>query len=148
MAISDISVSEESAPIPGIILLSHGPLCEAIIESGKMIVGDLEGVEAFPLNPGCDLEAYSDQVVNAYKAMPEGSIILFDMFAGSPFNQIVRRAGEIHLHAICGLSLPMLIEANMQRELVSGEELIRVLQEAAQDSIVNVDEFIRTLDEA
>lgn len=126
----------------GILILSHGPLCTALIESAKMISGDVDGIVGLPLEPGCDVSAYAEQAYSILQSMPEGSIVLFDLFAGTPFNQMVARFQDHPFHALCGVNLPILLDANTMREGLSGSELIRALAESAQESIVNVEEFI------
>lgn len=130
---------------PGILVLSHGPLCTALIESARMIAGDVEGVQALPLEPGRDVAAYADQACALLDAMPEGSIVLFDLFAGTPFNQVIARFRERSLPALCGVSLPMLLDANTMRETLSGQELIRAVEESAHESLVNVADFLSAM---
>ena len=34
--------------LPGILLLSHGPFCQALLESAQMIAGEAQNVMAMP----------------------------------------------------------------------------------------------------
>lgn len=138
-------MNNDNSVRPGILILSHGPLCNALIESAKLISGDVDGIVGLPLEPGCDVGAYADQACAALREMPEGSIILFDLFAGTPFNQLVARFQAQPFHALCGVNLPMLLDANTMRETLSGAELVRAVAEAAQESIVNVGDFIASV---
>lgn len=138
-------MNNDTSARPGILILSHGPLCNALIESAKLISGDVDGIVGLPLEPGCDVSAYADRACAMLNEMPEGSIILFDLFAGTPFNQLVARFQEQPFCALCGVNLPMLLDANTMRETLSGAELIRAVEEAAQESIVNVNDFIASV---
>ncbi|MCI8294198.1 MAG: PTS mannose transporter subunit IIB [Hespellia sp.] len=133
--------------IPGILILSHGPFCEAVIESAKMIAGEMENVVGIPLEAGCDMEEYAAKVINTYQALPKGSIVLFDLQSGTPFNQLVSycAGNEVPLDALCGVNLPILLEAWTLRNSVSGSELVKALENAGHESLVNVTEYIKAL---
>lgn len=132
-----------SENIPGILVLSHGPLCEALIESAEMICGPLENVKALPFLSGADLDEYGKSAKECYDAMPEGSIILFDLFGGTPFNQMIaRNDGKSSMHGLCGVNLPLLIEAANLRMSFDGQDLIDKIKEAAGASIVDLEEFL------
>lgn len=127
---------------PGILILTHGPLCTALIESAQLISGDVEGIVGLPLEPGRDVSSYAGEACALLDSMPDGSIILFDLFAGTPFNQLVAQFREHPFLALCGVNLPMLLDANTMRESLSGEALLRAVEESARESIVNVNDFI------
>jgi len=134
----------EHLELPGILILSHGTLCRNLIEAAKMIHGDAEGVTALPLEEGCSLPAYASNAVAVFKSMPEGSIVLFDMLFGTPFNQFITALEGNTIHGLCGVNLPVLIEALAFRENLRGAELIKALENSAHESIVNVSEFIES----
>ena len=51
-------MAEEIQAAPAIIVMSHGPFCVGLIESAKMVYGEMTGVEALPLEEGMDPEVY------------------------------------------------------------------------------------------
>lgn len=143
-----IDKSKIRPDLPGIVVLSHGTMCHGLIESADMIVGGMDqNVFAFSYMPGADFTDYASEVLDLYTALPEGSIILFDMFGGTPFNQVLMACAQqnIPLHGLCGVSLPILIEATAQRDCCKGEELIQQLQEAGNVALINVKEYLDNL---
>ena len=44
--------------IPGILLLSHGPFCQALLESAQMIGGEAVNVVALPLLENASIDEY------------------------------------------------------------------------------------------
>ena len=130
--------------LPGILILSHGPMCESIIESAELIVGEMDNIIAIPLEAECDLAEYCEVVINTYNSLPSGSIVLFDLQNGTPFNQLVTYCAKqgIVLDALCGVNLPILLEAWTLRGSVSGGELIKALEQAGHSSLINVAEFM------
>ncbi|MEA4906887.1 MAG: hypothetical protein VB089_04665 [Anaerolineaceae bacterium] len=134
--------TETSASIPGILILSHGPLCTAIIKSAEMINGDVEGVAALPFEEGQNVDDYARQAKEIFENMPEGSIVFLDLFSGTPFNQLIMQCAGKLINGLCGVNLPMLLEALILRESMSGAELIKALESPVRASIVNVGEFM------
>lgn len=127
--------------LPGILLLSHGPLCEAILSSARLIAGSCDNVAALPLREDDDVEAYGDKAMVLFKSMPEGSIVLFDLLGGTPFNQLMMKSGGEAFPGLCGMNLPMLLEAVSLREVMNGDELIDTLADSAREAVVNIRSF-------
>lgn len=128
--------------VPGILLLSHGPLASAIVESAAMIIGEQPNLAAFGLEPCDALEDYINAVLEAYNAFGGDALILLDLFGGTPCNQITLAALRNHLDilALSGLSLPMVIEACTLRSDASGMELLRQVEEVTKIGVVNITE--------
>ena len=127
--------------LPGILLLSHGPLCEAILSSARLIAGSCDNVAALPLREDDDVEAYGDKAMALFKSMPEGSIVLFDLLGGTPFNQLMMKSGGEEVPGLCGMNLPVLLEAMTMREAMKGSELVALLEESAKAAVVNIKSF-------
>lgn len=128
--------------IPEILIMSHGSLCTALVESAEMICGETQGVTALPFISGTDLQIYARSAKETYKAMPEGSIILFDLFCGTPFNQMLEQSDGSPMYGLCGVNLPMLIDALNFRESLSGQALIDAVAVSGRDSMVDLSKFI------
>ena len=128
--------------LPGILLLSHGPLCSALLESARMIMGEAPNAVALPLLENADVTEYGAKATALFRQMPEGSIVLFDIACGTPFNQFLTQWGGESFPGLCGMNLAIVLEALSLRDTVKGSELIRSLQETAHDSIVNLETFL------
>ncbi len=131
--------------IPGILLMSHGPLCQALLESAKMLGGEAANVVALPLFENADIEAYGAEAMAIYRSMPQGSIVLFDLAGGTPFNQMLMKSNGESFSGMCGVNLPILMEALALRESLQGDALIDALMESASMSIVNLKGFFMEL---
>ena len=119
--------------IPGILLLSHGPFCQALLESAQMIGGEAVNVVALPLLENASIDEYGEKAMQTFKQMPEGSIVLFDLASGTPFNQMMMKSG--------GEEFPGLLEAMTMREAMKGSELVALLEESAKAAVVNIKSF-------
>ena len=76
--------------LPGIILLSHGPFAVSLVETAQMIFGDSENIAAFSLEAGDDIDKYREAFVDMIEKFPKGSLIMVDLFGGTPCNQKTR----------------------------------------------------------
>lgn len=56
--------------IPGILLLSHGPFCQALLESAQMIGGEAVNVVALPLLENASIDEYGEKAMQTFKQMP------------------------------------------------------------------------------
>lgn len=137
--------------IPGIILLSHGPFAVSLIETAQMLFGESENIAAFSLEPGDDIDNYRKSFAEAVDNFPKGSLIMVDLFGGTPCNQVmchIQETGE-PLEIVAGMNLPMLIQAVMARESMSGKEWNMDSVENGKNGIfrVNTEKFLDDSDE-
>jgi len=126
--------------LPGIIVMSHGPLAMALIETAAMVLGDSENVAAFSVEANDDLEEYRNAFTDAYENLPEGTVFLIDIYGGTPYNQLMQYImhSDKEVPAVTGVNLGMLIEAISNRDSISGVKLIDELEDVAKDGIKNI----------
>lgn len=129
---------------PGILILSHGPLAAGLFDSLEMIVGEQENIAAFSYEIQDELNDFTDRFMEAYKKLPEETIVMVDIYGGSPCNQFILRSLQDHenILALTGVSLPMTLEACSVRGKLHGQELLADIQKHASEGIVNVTEKI------
>lgn len=127
--------------LPGIILLSHGPFAVSLVETAQMIFGDSENIAAFSLEAGDDIDKYRESFVEMIGKFPKGSLIMVDLFGGTPCNQVMRyiQEKEETLEVAAGMNLPMLINAVMSREELSGKEFSTDTVENGKKGIFRID---------
>ena len=113
-----------------IILMTHGRVGEQMIEGLRMIVGITDEVYAVPLLPGMTVEEYMGQVSSLLEVQEKPSLLMVDMFGGTPSNCAGGLSSKYPVEVISGVNSPMLIEAVQLRDLYSGEELRQHLVEA------------------
>lgn len=118
-----------------IILMTHGRVGEQMIEGLKMIVGITDEVYAVPLLAGMTAEEFMGQVSSLLEGQEEPSLLLVDMFGGTPSNCAGALSSKYSVEVISGVNIPMLIEAVQIRGMYSGEELRQHLVEAGVTGI-------------
>ncbi len=129
--------------MPGIVILSHGPMAVSMIDSAALILGSVENIAAFALEEGDDSSAFGDAFTNAIRAFDAGALVLIDLFGGTPCNQLLYHCRQEHLNieALTGVNMPMLLDAVTSR---SGQlsDWVQKIWENAGDEIRNLQDLI------
>lgn len=137
--------------LPGIILLSHGPFAVSLLDAARMLFGDAENLAAFSFEEGDDADQYRETFEETIDAFPEGTLILVDLFGGTPCNQVMRYVQERErpLEVVGGMNLPMLLNAVISREKENGKEFSLDTVENGKNGIfrVDVERFLQSDDE-
>lgn len=100
-----------------IIVISHGPMAHAIIESAEFFLGKINHITWLELAANDNPEDFGVKIQERCQQLncKDGVIILADLFGGTPCNQACLMMKE-NLHVISGLNLSMLLEICMIRE--------------------------------
>lgn len=139
------TTEEAGDAIPGILVLTHGRVGEEMIRSAEMIVGPMEGVFALSLMPGMAVNAFREEVKRRLETLPDGSLLISDLFGGTPANTSAFVSQIKNIAAVSGLSLSMLIEAASLRTELSGEELAEAVLSAGKEGCKNVLDTLRKI---
>jgi len=124
----------------GIIIASHGEFAKGIKQSGSMIFGEQEDVQAVTLMPDMgpdDLKAKLEEAVATFKDQDQ-VLFLVDLWGGTPFNQVngLFEAHKDKWAVVAGLNLPMLIEAYASRlSMESAQEIAAHIIETAKEGV-------------
>lgn len=119
---------------PWIFLLTHGRAGEEILRSTEMITGEISNVYAFSLLPDMSPENYAELIRKKLNEAPAGSIVLTDLFGGTPSNVAISLSMEFDIFVVSGLNIAMLIDGIGTRELMTGLDLAKHIQQTGIDS--------------
>lgn len=109
--------------VPAVLVLSHGPFCDGLVKSTKMIFGDVGRLEALPLEEGEDPGQYMSDFRALVDKYDGNVFICVDIVGGTPFNTLMMCARETRFSAISGINMPILLEVLSNRESMHGDEL-------------------------
>jgi mannose/fructose/sorbose-specific phosphotransferase system IIA component len=127
-----------------VVLVSHGDLGAQLIRSAEMIAGECEGVFSVSLYPGETPEQFESKLQKVLEPITsQETIILMDIFSGTPYNVASRQILKDNVECITGANLPMLIELLMMREGIQLSELAVNITQAGQDSVKNLKPLFR-----
>lgn len=106
------------------IVASHGRFAEGILDSVRLITGELENVRCYGayLDPEENVEQTVADMLAEYPLEDE-VVVVTDIMGGSVCNQFIRHMGRANFHLIAGMNLALLLEMFTNSELPV-EELI------------------------
>lgn len=133
----------DSKQLPWIILMTHGEAGASLKKSAEMIIGEMEDVYCLSLMEGRDPADYAEELKKLLVDAPDWTIILTDLYGGTPCNMASVFATQKEYTVLSGLNLAMLIEAESQRAALPGEELTECIQAAAVDGIKDIRKIMK-----
>lgn len=118
-----------------VYILNHGKFGEELIKSAELIAGKIDRIKAFSLLPGMSIEEFYDNVQSTIEE-DSPSIVLCDIYGGTPSNVATMLSAKYDFSIICGVNLAMLIELVISRENETNvDELINKAFKAAKESV-------------
>ena len=121
----------------GLVLVTHGNLALEFISAMQHVVGKQEQVEAVCIGPEDDMEMRREEILKKAGEVNRGSgtIVLTDMFGGTPSNLAISIMDRAPVEIIAGINLPMLIKLASLRKDKSLKEAVEGAQEAGKKYI-------------
>lgn len=130
----------------GIIVMTHGSLSQGIVDASELICGPSPQIETLSLRREDNVDDLAKNFAEAVARMDtgEGVLVLVDLMGGSPCNvasMALREAKNFHL--VCGVNLPMLLEAIMTRDSgATVEELAQTCRTAGTEGVRYINELL------
>ncbi|ALX96847.1 PTS fructose transporter subunit IIA [Serratia fonticola] len=125
-----------------VIVISHGPLAEALMTSASMVYGELPHTSYVSLDETGGIEAFKqDFATELQRVSPgaDGVLVLCDLLCGTPYNVACRHAFDpnnaVPMAVVTGVNFPMLL---MSADLLEGVDV----QHAAQELVAQGGETI------
>ena len=121
----------------GLVLVTHGNLALEFISAMQHVVGKQEQVEAVCIGPEDDMEMRREEILKKAGEVNSGNgtIVLTDMFGGTPSNLAISIMDRAPVEIIAGINLPMLIKLASLRKDKSLKEAVEGAQEAGKKYI-------------
>ena len=126
----------------GVVIVAHGDLARALLETATLIAGELEGVEGVSFGAEESPGTLYDKVLEALNRCGDEAILLADLPGGSPANVCARVAMERGCQAVAGVNLPMLIETVLSRDDEHAIALAQTALQAGQEGLVHLNELL------
>ena len=121
-----------------IIVAAHGESAPALLKTASMILGNLDNVYPVTFLPGQGPEDLIEEYTRIVaETGSEETLILVDLFGGSPYNAAARfAAGRDDADVVTGVNLPMVIEVLSRRLAGAGlAELVEAARTSATDGV-------------
>lgn len=96
----------------GLVVVSHGRLADALLETASEIVGPFERARALAVSRSESLSDIEERIRTAIRQVDSGDgvLILADMFGGTASNVALQLVGRSHVEVVTGANLPMLLK--------------------------------------
>jgi PTS system mannose-specific IIA component len=139
-------MTKPDGPSVGLVLLSHGPLADALRETVLMLEPDeTDPIGALSLAWNEATEAATRRLEKAIAEQNRGRgvVLLTDMFGGTPSNLALTFLERDVVEIVTGVNLPMVVKARaLAREGKSARDIAHLLVERGRRAIVAAAELV------
>jgi PTS system mannose-specific IIA component len=128
----------------GLVIVCHEDMGDELVRAAEMIVGRIEAVETVGVKQDSAPETLRDRIQGAIKKVDrkKGVMLFTDMFGGTPSNIALAFLGD-SVEVVSGVNLSMIIKFANHREEKALPELAKLVQDAAQKSIVIASQMLK-----
>lgn len=122
----------------GIVIVTHGRLGDSLVETAEFILGSrIEAITAVSININEAPDELRGKIVRGIKTVSrkKGTLILTDMFGGTPSNLSYSFLEEGKIEVLSGVNLPILLKAVNSREKMELTKLSEILEIYGKKSI-------------
>ncbi len=121
----------------GVVLVTHGRLAEEFLAAVEHVVGPQTHFATVCIGAEDDMEARRQEIMDLSESveMGDGTILLTDMFGGTPSNLAISLLDQDKTEVIAGVNLPMLIKLVSIRATKSLPEVVEEAQDAGRKYI-------------
>ncbi len=131
----------------GIVIVTHAGLADEIRYAAELILGPQSGVEAVSIDRDMSVEVAKEKLHQAVALVGkdgDGTMILTDLFGGTPTNISVELLQEGVVEIVTGVNLPMLIKGISARVNQNLDELAALLKDYGKEAIIRPVELLRS----
>src|SRR6266436_853443 len=121
----------------GVVLVTHGRLAAEFVAALEHVVGPQTQIAAICIGPDDNMEERRQDILRSIAAVDsgEGTVLLTDMFGGTPSNLAISAMDRARTEVIAGVNLPMLIKLASLRQTESLDRTVLGAQEAGRKYI-------------
>jgi|SRR5579884_439064 len=128
----------------GGLIVTHGRLAIELLNAAEQIVGEIHHVAAVSLGWHDDVDSAAALISKAIDRVrtPDGTVIMTDMFGGTPTNIASTFLDEGKVEIVTGVNLPMLIKFVQLGEGQNLAAVAKLLRDTGQKSIYIASELL------
>ena len=130
----------------GLVVATHGKLGVELLASAQMIIGPVRNAVPVEITRENSMEEIRDAIVSAIAGVGtdgNGTIIMTDMFGGTPANVSMTFLEEGVVEVMTGVNLPMLLKFFNSQENLGLSELAGILKSYGQQSIALASDYLQ-----
>ena len=121
----------------GLVLVTHGRLAQEFIHALEHVVGKQSDIECVCIGPDDKMDVRRSDIAAAIARVDSGmgTMILTDMFGGTPSNLAISLLEEGRVEVVAGLNLPMLVKLARVRKDYNLHKAAAAAQDAGRKYI-------------
>ena len=121
----------------GLVVVGHGRLSEAMVQTLENVVGPLEAVEAVTSAPAAGPQDILEDIRSAVRRVDRGQgvLIVTDMLGDTQTNKSLVVARETGAHVVAGVNMPMLVKLSSVRRDMDAAALAQFIRRYGQNHI-------------
>ncbi len=129
----------------GAIIITHGSLAASLLEVTELISGKVENIKTISVKSTDATDNVRSILTSAVKEVNSGNgaVIFTDMFGGTPTNIALSVLDVGKVEVITGVNLPILLKFINHRSDKTLDELVPLLKEYGQKSIVLAGDMLK-----
>ncbi len=131
----------------GIVVVTHAGLADELVQATELILGPLDAVAAISIKREMSVDVAKKALYQAVTQVGkdgDGTLILTDLFGGTPTNISAEFLQDGSVEVLTGVNLPMLIKGAGARTNNSLDELTTLLKDYAKNAIMRPSDLLRS----
>lgn len=131
-------MKEGASLLIGLLLVTHGNLGSALLDSTEIIAGKVKQAGAVGLFHGDSPEQFRGKIEKEIELLDtgDGIIVMVDIIGGTPGNEAMKMTSDHKLKILSGVNLAMVLEFTLNREFVNNvNDVAKTSMESANLSI-------------
>lgn len=128
----------------GLVLVTHGRLASEFVTAMEHVVGPQDAIVPICIGPEDDMEGRRNDIAAAIARVDagEGTIVLTDLFGGTPSNLAISLMKSNSVEVIAGINLPMLIRLASARRTMKIKAAVAAARDAGRKYISVASEIL------
>lgn len=121
-----------------VILLSHGPLASAMLDSCAMLFGRKENFSAVCLREDDTADTFKEKIIlEIEKSIDKKEVILItDIPGGTPSNMsVLVQKSYPEIHILAGMNLPLVLECMIKSDFENATSIVNAILETGKEAI-------------
>lgn len=131
----------------GMIVASHGPMAQGLLETSQWFFGEQPQFEALCLQPGQDLDEFDRLMAEAAERVDtgDGVIVFCDLLFGTPCNRAALQLSD-KIQILAGVNLGVILEMLGSREYYEGTltDYVASCVDTARNAIEDVGKLLNS----
>ncbi len=129
----------------GAVIITHGDVGRALLDSAKAIKGGMERIKPVSVADYNDVGDLRGRLLGAVSDVDSGSgvMVFTDLFGGTPTNIAMSILEDKEVEIMTGVNLPVLIKFDTYREGRSLSEVASFLEEYGRKSMAIAGDMLR-----